>query len=52
MEAWKLLFSSDIGILSVITIVIATVFVVYMVIYARKKMDEDAQNAARSPARK
>jgi hypothetical protein len=47
MEAWKLLFGSDIGLLSVVTIVIATAFVVYMVIYANKKMDEDAKNAAK-----
>lgn len=45
MEAWKLLFGSDIGLLSVITISVATIFVVFMVGYARKKMDEDARNA-------
>lgn len=47
MEAWKLLFGSDIGLLSVVTISVATIFVVYMVIYARKKMDEDARNAGK-----
>ena len=47
MEAWKLLFGSDIGLLSVITIGVATFFVIYMVGYARKKMDEDARNAAK-----
>ena len=45
MEAWKLLFGSDIGLLSVGTIAVATFFVVYMVMYARKKMAEDARNA-------
>jgi hypothetical protein len=47
MEAIKLLFGSDIGLLSVFTIVVATVFVVYMYGYARKKMDEDAKNAGK-----
>lgn len=45
MEAWKLLFGSDIGLLSVVTIGVATIFVVFMIGYARKKMDEDARNA-------
>ncbi len=47
MEAWKLLFGSDIGLLSVVTIVVATVFVVFMYGYAKKKMEEDAKNAAK-----
>jgi ABC-type thiamin/hydroxymethylpyrimidine transport system permease subunit len=47
MDAVKLLFGSDIGLLSVITIVFATVFVVYMYGYAKKKMDEDAKNAGK-----
>ena len=47
MEALKLLFGSDIGLLSVFTIVVATVFVVFMYGYARKKMDEDAKNAGK-----
>lgn len=47
MDALKLLFGSDIGLLSVFTIVVATVFVVYMYNYARKKMDEDAKNAGK-----
>lgn len=47
MEAWKLLFSSDIGLFSVFTIGFATVFVVYLFGYAKKKMDEDAKSAAK-----
>ncbi len=46
MDAWKLLFGSDIGWLSVVTIVGATVFVVYMYAYIKKKMEEDAKSAA------
>jgi hypothetical protein len=45
MEAMKLLFGSDIGLLSVFTIVFATAFVVYMVNFAKKHMDEDERNA-------
>jgi len=44
MDALKLLFGSDVGLLSVFTIVFATVFVVYMYYFVRKKMDEDAKN--------
>lgn len=47
MDALKLLFGSDIGWLSVVTIVGATVFVVYMYGYITKKMDEDAKNAGK-----
>lgn len=47
MEALKLLFGSDIGLLSVFTIVFATVFVVYVYKYAKKHMEEDARNAAK-----
>jgi uncharacterized membrane protein len=47
MEALKLLFGSDIGLMSVFTIVFATVTVVFIYIYAQKKMDEDAKNAAK-----
>ena len=46
MEAWKLLFGSDIGLLSVFTIAVATVVVVGLYSFVRKKMDEDARNAA------
>jgi cbb3-type cytochrome oxidase subunit 3 len=47
MDALKLLFGSDIGLLSVFTIVFATVFVVYIYNYARKHMEEDAKNAGK-----
>jgi hypothetical protein len=45
MDAIKLLFSSDIGLLSVFTVVSSTFFVVYLYMYAKKKMEEDAKNA-------
>lgn len=45
MEALKLLFGSDIGLLSVFTIAFATVFVVFIYNYAKKHMEEDARNA-------
>ncbi len=44
MDALKLLFGSDIGLLSVFTIVFATIFIVYMYHFVTKKMDEDAKN--------
>jgi hypothetical protein len=47
MDAMKLLFSTDIGLLSVFTIGFATIFVVYVYMYAKKKMDEDAKNAGK-----
>lgn len=47
MEALKLLFSSDIGLLSVFTIVFAAFFVVYIYKYAKKHMEEDARNATK-----
>lgn len=45
MDALKLLFSSDIGLLSVVTIVGATIFVIYVYGYAKKQMEEDEKNA-------
>jgi hypothetical protein len=47
MDALKLLFGSDIGLLSVFTIVFATVFVIYIYNFARKHMEEDAKNAGK-----
>lgn len=47
MEALKLLFASDIGLLSVFTIVFAGGFVVFVYQYARKHMEEDAKNAGK-----
>jgi len=45
MDALKLLFGSDMGLLSVFTVVFATVTVVYIYGYAKRKMEEDARNA-------
>lgn len=45
MEALKLLFGSDIGLLSVFTIGFATIFVIYVYRFAKKHMEEDAKNA-------
>lgn len=47
MEALKELFSTDIGLLSVFTIGFATFFVIYIYRYAKKHMEEDANNAAK-----
>jgi hypothetical protein len=47
MEALKLLFGTDIGLLSVFTVVFATGTVVFIYGFARKKMEEDAKNAAK-----
>jgi hypothetical protein len=47
MEALKLLFGSDIGLLSVFTIAFATYFVVFVYKYAKKHMEEDAKNASK-----
>ncbi len=45
MEAWKLLFGSDIGLMSVFTIGFVIVIGAYMGYYYNKKADEDARNA-------
>lgn len=45
MDALKLLFGTDIGLLSLFTIGFATAFVVYVYGYAKKHMEEDAKNA-------
>lgn len=47
MDALKLLFGSDIGLLSVFTIGFATFFVIYIYKYAKQHMEEDARNAAK-----
>lgn len=47
MEALKLLFGSDIGLLSVFTIVFATGFVVFIYKFAKKHMEEDAKIAGK-----
>lgn len=45
MDAIKLLFSSDIGLLSLFTVGFSAFFVVFVYGYAKKKMAEDAENA-------
>jgi hypothetical protein len=47
MEALKLLFTTDIGLLSVFTVVFATGTVVFIYNFAKRKMEEDAKNAAK-----
>lgn len=47
MDAIRELFTTDIGLLSIFTIVFATVFVVYVYNFAKKHMEEDAKNAAK-----
>lgn len=42
--AWQLLFGSDIGLLSVFTIVFIVLMAVFFVRFFTKKMDEDARN--------
>jgi hypothetical protein len=45
MVAIKMLFGTDIGLLSVFTIAFVIGFGVYVYIYAKRKMVEDARNA-------
>jgi hypothetical protein len=45
MDAIRELFTTDIGLLSVVTIVIATYFVIFVYNYAKKQMEIDAKNA-------
>jgi hypothetical protein len=47
MEALKLLFGSDIGLLSVFTIGFVIVMAFYLIGYVKKKAEEDARNAAK-----
>lgn len=47
MDALKLLFGTDIGLLSVFTIVFATGMVIFIYNFAKKHMEEDAKNAAK-----
>ncbi|MBK7900728.1 MAG: DUF3149 domain-containing protein [Azonexus sp.] len=44
--AWQLLFTSDIGLLSLFTILFILVMAVYIGRYAIKHMKEDARHAA------
>ncbi len=43
--AWELLFTSDIGLLSLFTIVFILVMAVYLYRFARRHMAEDEQKA-------
>ncbi len=43
--AWKELFSTDIGLLSVFTIGFVVVMAFYLVSYIKKHAEEDARNA-------
>ncbi len=45
MHAWKLLFGSDIGLLSLFTIGFVIVIGVVMLMFYKKKAEEDARNA-------
>jgi hypothetical protein len=45
MDAIRELFTTDIGLLSVFTIVVATVVVVFIYNYGKKQMEIDAKNA-------
>lgn len=45
MEAWKLLFGSDIGLLSLFTIGFVIVMGFYMLAFIKRKAEEDARNA-------
>lgn len=45
MDAIKLLFGSDIGLLSLFTIGFVIVIAIYLYGFAKKHMDEDARNA-------
>lgn len=45
MHAWKLLFGSDIGLLSLFTIGFVIVIGIVMLMFYKKKAEEDARNA-------
>jgi hypothetical protein len=45
MEAWKLLLGSDIGLMSLFTIGFCVAMAIYLVLYAKRKAEEDARNA-------
>ncbi|MBS3934778.1 MAG: DUF3149 domain-containing protein [Sulfuritalea sp.] len=46
MEALKELFGTGTGLLSVFTIGAATLFIIFMYRFVKRRMDEDAKNAA------
>ncbi len=39
--AWKLLFGSDVGLFSLITILVIIVIGAYLYVFVRRKMDEE-----------
>jgi len=43
--AWKLLFSSDSGLLSLLTIVLVIAIAVYLYFFVQRKMAEDERGA-------
>lgn len=45
MHAWKLLFGSDIGLLSLFTIGFVIVMAIFLIGFIKKKAEEDARNA-------
>ena len=47
--AWNLLFTSDIGLLSLFTILFILVMAVYIGVYAAKQANKDGSNASAKP---
>lgn len=45
MQAWKLLLGSDIGLLSLFTIVFVIAMAIFMIGFYKKKAEEDAAKA-------
>jgi len=39
--AWKLLFGSDVGLMSLVTILIVIVIGIYLYVFFKRKMDEE-----------
>jgi Protein of unknown function (DUF3149) len=46
--AWKLLFGSDVGLLSLLTIVVVIGIAVWMYFFVRRKMAEDERSESRN----
>ncbi|MCX8087124.1 MAG: DUF3149 domain-containing protein [Rhodocyclaceae bacterium] len=47
MEALKLLFSTDIGLLSTFTVAFAIGMIIFIYNFVKKRMDEDAKRAGK-----
>lgn len=45
--AWKLLFGSDVGLMSLLTILIVIAIAVYLYLFFRRKMAEDENRESR-----